>query len=167
MIGCDQIPGNEDDTCNYFSGFTVINGPSTFEAGYGYGGTNMTMGCEIIGSTTATCSQEITALEYMQTADSPMVTETQPDIDTTALTTSATTTTLASSELSWYPVTITAGALKTGDEAAAGSSTTGSGAASSTGSASSAGADGTSDAGRIALKASGVLAGFAALVMML
>lgn len=156
-IGCDQT--REDETCNFFSGFQVINGPSTFEAGYQFNNQTMTMGCEITDSSTATCSQTIIGQALMIDEGGPDA-RTQTDADTTAITTTSTTTTLAPSEVSYYPVTITAGALKTGDESDAASSSAGA-------SASSTGASGSSDAGRLALSAPGALVGLVALGMMM
>lgn len=159
-IGCES-KNPDDDTCNYFSGFDVINGPSTFRAAYAYNEMTMSIRCDIADSTTATCSQTIMGPAYMLEEDGPEITTQTADLDTSRVTSTLTTTTFASSDISYYPVTITAGALKTGGEDDAASSTTGASAASA-----SAGSSDVSDARRVTLKASGGLAGFIALVMM-
>jgi hypothetical protein len=101
VLGCAEGRATDVDLCNVFAGQTVIAGPSTLAAGYSFTIVSMTLGCDITDSTTATCSQ----------------TATLSDMDLPSDTVTSTTLTLASSEITYYPVTITAGALKTGDDA--------------------------------------------------
>jgi hypothetical protein len=121
VIGCSEGLNTIDgELCNLFAGQTVIAGPSTFAAGYSFTVVSMTLGCDITDSTTAICSQTATLPDPDRPTDSTVTT---------------TTTALASSDITYYPVTITGGALKTGDDA---SETTSSGSSSeSTGESSS------------------------------
>ncbi|KPI42737.1 uncharacterized protein AB675_2071 [Cyphellophora attinorum] len=159
LIGCDPAPGDDStelpDLCNLFSGFTVIQGASTFAAGYSYGVESMTVGCELTGSPTATtgaCKQTVVAsLDDLGvgdglTTDEGLTATGDASGSGTGLTTEVTTTTFAGSDITYYPVTITAGTLKSGGGGSESASETGSSSASEsasgTGSGSSASATG-------------------------
>ncbi|ETN42704.1 uncharacterized protein HMPREF1541_01862 [Cyphellophora europaea CBS 101466] len=162
-IGCDDTGLTDGELCNLFSGFTIINGPSTFEGGYSYsgayGGNAMTMGCEITASTTAVCSQTVVADQGFGDFESDAQSNTAPGPETTSLTTD-----IPSSDITYYPITITAGALKTGGESGesggAVSSTTGASA-----SQTSSSSDNSSDGNRAVMAMSGGLTALIAAVM--
>lgn len=168
-VDCDNSGKEEGETCNLFAGFEVIQGLSTFAAGYTYDGLGMTIGCDLTDSTIAFCSQ---------TADMPVEPEftgtaTVTDIDEAewGTTTLVVERTIPPSSITYYPVTITAGLTGTGSEEIASSTTSGEDAASSTASGADASqtsvaADESSDAHRIGMKASCSLAGLLAFMMM-
>jgi hypothetical protein len=139
----------------------------------------MTITCAVTGTTTASCKQTvIRPVDDMDPnvgggatatggGDEGEIFSTVSGTDT-GLVTEALETTLAGSDMTYYPVTITAGSLKSGGEGDGGSgsgsesgstmSGTGTAAASASESASASGGSGSSGAGQLVIEILGVAA---------
>jgi hypothetical protein len=158
----------------------------------------MTVGCQLTGSPTATtgvCQQTVIAslddliVSGDLTSDEGLTATSDASGSGTGLTTEVTMTTFASSDITYYPVTITAGTLKSGGGTGASAGETGSssgsqsasetgsssgaeatGGGSSTTSAAASGSGGSSGSGStsVMVQVSGLaLAGFVAVAMII
>lgn len=162
-LSCPE--GESADECGFPSSVTIVAGPSTFRASITLDSVTADIGCKIHGSTvSAVCSETLTGpAGYFALGGTASRADLSTETGTgTSITTSSTSTTLHGSDISYYPVTITAGAGIASGTAEA-TSTSASGSATSTGSAAS--ASGSNTANSLTVGMSGGVAGLVGLLM--
>ncbi|EXJ84769.1 hypothetical protein A1O3_05441 [Capronia epimyces CBS 606.96] len=139
--------GEDQNSCGFADSITVTVGPSTFRAQESFESLTVELDCVITGTTAATCKETFVGPADLIDSDADG-TSLVPASETAAaantqITTTAITTTLASSDIAYIPVTITTGSGASGSGASSSASASAS-AASATGSSTATSTSGSS-----------------------
>jgi len=134
-VACPTNAGSDNDCA--MADVTVTVGPSTFHAEESFESTSVILDCQVTGTTAATCSETYVGPVGLLETDVSFLTAVSATFDT-SITTTATTTTLAASEIIFIPVTLTTGLGDSSDNTAAASGSSGSAPTAASGSSGSA-----------------------------
>ncbi|KAL6248376.1 hypothetical protein RBB50_004631 [Rhinocladiella similis] len=140
-VACPSDAGSTD--CGIDGPITVTVGPSTFHAEESFESTSVVLDCTVSGTTAAACAETFVGPAGLIATDAPSLTNTEASFDT-SITSTATSTTLGPTDMSYIPITLTdslgddSGLLTTASTGASGSSSTASSTAGSSSSSSSA-----------------------------